>query len=502
MPEPQLPIRLIALDIDGTLVGDDLVIGERTLAAVAEAIRRGIEVALVTGRMATSAVPFARALGLTGPLVAQQGALVRAMPDPGSKRPGRLLYHRPLSAALTAEVVRWCFERDLTPHFNHLEWMIVGSTEERLEEYRLFVGDRLRVIPDVVARANRPVTKVVAIGDGEHSLDVLDEGRAHFAGRAEVTLSHPRFLEFLAPGVSKGVAVRWLARRTRVPLGQCLAIGDQYNDLEMISEVGHGVAMPSAPPAVQAAARYVAPPVADEGAAQMIERLALSGWHSAARRGRRPGRARVLRDDATGRAAAVAALRAGGLVAMPTDTVYGVGVALHAPDGLARLFAAKDRPLDRAIVLLVADLEQAASIGVLTPAARVLAERFWPGGLTLVLAQAAGASLPPELTAGAATIGVRLPDHDSPRALARALGPLPVTSANLSGRPDARDAAEVLAQLGDRIDLVLDGGPARGGTPSTVVDCSSEFPRILRVGAVATAELVDALRAAGIAAAF
>jgi L-threonylcarbamoyladenylate synthase len=216
------------------------------------------------------------------------------------------------------------------------------------------------------------------------------------------------------------------------------------------------------------------------------------------RRGRRPGRARLLADDATGRAAAVAALRAGGLVAMPTDTVYGVGVALDAPDGLARLFAAKDRPLDRAIVLLVADLEQAASVGVLTPVARVMAERFWPGGLTLVLAQAVGAGLPPELTGGAATIGVRLPAHDSPRALARELGPLPVTSANLSGHPDARDAAEVLAQLGVRIDLILDGGPARGGVPSTVVDCSGAVPRVLRVGAVATAALVDSLRAAGL----
>lgn len=216
------------------------------------------------------------------------------------------------------------------------------------------------------------------------------------------------------------------------------------------------------------------------------------------RRSPRPGRVRLLPDDATGRAAAVAVLTSGGLVAMPTDTVYGVGVALQAPDGLARLFAAKDRPLDRAIVLLVADLEQAVSVGVLTPVARVLAERFWPGGLTLVLAQAAGAGLPPELTAGAATIGVRLPAHDSPRALARELGPLPVTSANLSGRADARDAADVMAQLGDRIDLILDGGAARGGMPSTVVDCSGDVPRILRAGAVATAELVDSLRAAGL----
>ena len=277
MVEPGLPIRLIMLDIDGTLVGEDLRIGDRTRSAIAEAMRRGIAVSLVTGRMATSALPFAESLMLTGPIVAQQGALIRAMPPAGSTRPGRLLYHRSLKSEVTLEIVRWCLERDLTPHFNYLEWMIVGAAESRLDEYRHFVGDRLRVVPDIVARAHGPVTKVVAIGEDVHSLDVLDEGRAHFAGRSEVTLSHPRFLEFLAPRVSKGMGVRWLARRAGVPLGQCLAIGDQYNDLEMISEVGHGVAMPSAPDAVKAAARYVAPPVREEGAAQMIERIALEG---------------------------------------------------------------------------------------------------------------------------------------------------------------------------------------------------------------------------------
>ena len=280
MVQPGLPIRLIALDVDGTLVDNDLVVHERTAQAVAEATRRGIAVSLVTGRMATSAVPFAEALGLTGPVVSQQGALIRAMPSAGSKRPGKLLFHRPLRPEVTVDIVRWCHARDLTPHFNYLEWMVVGSTEERLEEYRLFVGDRLRLVSDIAVRANGPVTKVVALGDGHHSLDVLDEGRAYFAGRAEVTLSHPRFLEFMAPGVSKGLGVRWLARRQGVPLSNCLAIGDQYNDLEMIAEVGHGVAMPSAPAAVQSAARYVAPPVSEEGAAQMIERIALGGWRA------------------------------------------------------------------------------------------------------------------------------------------------------------------------------------------------------------------------------
>jgi L-threonylcarbamoyladenylate synthase len=208
--------------------------------------------------------------------------------------------------------------------------------------------------------------------------------------------------------------------------------------------------------------------------------------------------ARLLPDDASGRAEAAGVLRAGGLVAMPTDTVYGIGVALEAPDGLQRLFAVKDRPLDRAIVLLVADLAQAGSVGILSAAAQLLAERFWPGGLTLVLPQTPGARLPAALTGGAVTIGVRLPDHDCPRELALALGPLPVTSANLSGQPDAGDASEVFAQLGSRVDLVLDGGPARGGVPSTVVDCSGELPRVLRAGAIPPAALAALLNEAGL----
>jgi Cof subfamily protein (haloacid dehalogenase superfamily) len=293
MPEPALPIRLIALDIDGTIIGENQIIGRRTLAAVSEATRRGIAVSLVTGRMASSAMPFAESLGLTGPLVAQQGALIRSMPEPGSGGLGRLLYHRPLRPEIALEIVDWCRARSLIPHFNHLELMIVGADEERLEEYRHFVGDRLRIVADVRERARRPVTKLVAIGEGDHPLEVLDEARAHFAGRAEVTLSHPRFLEFLALGVSKGQAVRWLARRLGVPLAQAMAVGDQYNDLEMISEVGHGVAMPSAPAAVLAAARYVAAPVDEEGTAQMIERIALDGLGAPAvtvRAGTRAGR--------------------------------------------------------------------------------------------------------------------------------------------------------------------------------------------------------------------
>jgi L-threonylcarbamoyladenylate synthase len=203
-------------------------------------------------------------------------------------------------------------------------------------------------------------------------------------------------------------------------------------------------------------------------------------------------RARVVADDAAGRVAAVDVLRAGGVVALPTDTVYGIGVALDAEGGIERLFAAKRRPPDKGIMLLLDDAAQAADIGVMTPAAQALAEACWPGGLTVIVPQRPDVALPAALTGGAPTIGLRAPDHDAPRALARAVGPLPVTSANVSGLPEASDAAGILEQLGDAVELVLDGGPAHGGPASTVVDCTTEgIVRILRAGAVP----VDRVRA-------
>ncbi len=209
--------------------------------------------------------------------------------------------------------------------------------------------------------------------------------------------------------------------------------------------------------------------------------------------------ARIIADDDAGRAEAVGVLRGGGLVALPTDTVYGIAVALDTPSGIERLFAAKRRPPDRAIALLLEDAAQATRAGIMTPAAAALADAGWPGGLTLVVRQRPDVTWPSILTGGVATIGLRVPDHDAPRALARALGPLPTTSANVSGRPEATDAAGIVTELGDAIDLVLDGGPARGGPASTVVDCSGEHPTVLRAGAMSSAALAEILDRAGVA---
>ena len=199
--------------------------------------------------------------------------------------------------------------------------------------------------------------------------------------------------------------------------------------------------------------------------------------------------ARIVADDAAGRAAAIEVLRAGGIVALPTDTVYGIAVALDTPGGIEALFAAKRRPPDKGVVLLLADATQAPSIGQWRPAAASLAAAFWPGGLTIIVPQRPDVPLPAAVTGGAPTIGLRVPDHDAPRALAAAIGPLPTTSANISGVAEAGDAAGIVEQLGDAVALVLDGGPTREGRASTIVDCSVDPPRITRSGAVRWADI-------------
>jgi L-threonylcarbamoyladenylate synthase len=195
---------------------------------------------------------------------------------------------------------------------------------------------------------------------------------------------------------------------------------------------------------------------------------------------------RVVADDRAGRREAADVLVAGGVVAIPTDTVYGIAVAATTAGGVDRLFAIKERPPDKGIVLLLDDLEQVAPLVRATPAADAL-RSLWPGGLTLVL---------PGASEG--TIAVRIPDHPAPRTLARNVGPLPTTSANLSGTPEARSAADVVSALGERIDLVVDGGPSPGGVVSTVVDCSTEPVRILRRGSIPADVIATRLRAAGL----
>ncbi len=174
---------------------------------------------------------------------------------------------------------------------------------------------------------------------------------------------------------------------------------------------------------------------------------------------------------------------------MPTDTVYGVAADAFTPPAVAALLAAKNRGRAMPVPVLIGEASTVAGLVVDLPeVANRLAQEFWPGGLTLVLEHAP--SLAWDLGEADGTVAVRLPDDDVARDLLRRTGPLAVSSANRSGRPAATTAAGAQQQLGERAAVLLDGGPRASGAASTIVDCTSDVPRILRVGVVP----VDRLR--------
>ena len=188
----------------------------------------------------------------------------------------------------------------------------------------------------------------------------------------------------------------------------------------------------------------------------------------------------------------VALLKNGGVIAYPTDTVYGLGAGMEFRQAVERVYQIKERPMSMPLPLLIADIAQLDNLTEsVSETANTLIKQFWPGGLTLVFKAIPG--VPEIITAGANTVAIRIPAHPVALALIRGLGmPLVGTSANLSGKASALTADEVGEQIGDRIDMVVDGGRCPGGIESTIIDVSGEKPKILRAGAITEQEIEKA----------
>lgn len=195
---------------------------------------------------------------------------------------------------------------------------------------------------------------------------------------------------------------------------------------------------------------------------------------------------------ATGIAAAVSALKDGGLVVLPTDTVYGIGADAFNNDAVAALLSAKGRGRVMPVPVLVGSWHTIEGLVYSVPhAARELIRAFWPGALSLVVRQAP--SLPWDLGDAHGTVMLRMPLHPVAIELLREVGPMAVSSANISGRPASVSAAEAREQLGDLVDVYLDGGPAEQKAASTIVDLSGAHPRILRTGPVSAEAIAEVL---------
>ena len=216
----------------------------------------------------------------------------------------------------------------------------------------------------------------------------------------------------------------------------------------------------------------------------------------------RPPAAVIVAADADGIAAAVAALAAGSIVALPTETVYGLAADATDADAVAKIFTAKGRPGFNPLIVHVADLDAAGALVDINATARALAARFWPGPLTLVLAARTGNGIAPAVAAGLPTLAIRIHAHPVMQAVLRGVGrPLAAPSANASGSISPTTAAHVAASLGDRAPVIVDGGPTPGGLESTIVAVAGDRVTLLRPGGIAAAALgVNAAAGAGITA--
>lgn len=184
-------------------------------------------------------------------------------------------------------------------------------------------------------------------------------------------------------------------------------------------------------------------------------------------------------------------LLSGGLVAFPTDTVYGVGSLAFHEKAIESIYAAKDRAIEKAIPVLIGDESDLTKVAEEVPLyAMKLINRFWPGPLTVLVPKKATL---PELVSATPNVGVRVPDHEVARSLLRLAGPMAVTSANISGKDSPTTAQQVYAQLRGRIALIIDGGETPGGVPSTLVDCTGNEIQVLRAGPISKQDLLNTI---------
>jgi Cof subfamily protein (haloacid dehalogenase superfamily) len=262
--------RLLALDADGTLFADDLQVRPAVREAIHAAQARGVIVVLATGRSALGAQAIARSVGLNGPIISYQGAMVH---DPTGQQ---VWLSRTFPRTLIDELLDWAEPRDLdvTVYVDNLIYL--KELRHPAEFYDRWFGLPLRVAPHLRAAIPGDPTKFLIIADPATNDLLTPELEALFAGRLEITRSHALFLEGTASGVSKGTALAYLAARLGIPREEVIAVGDAGNDLEMLRWAGLGVAMGNAPRAVQAAADWVAPPVTEDGVAEVICRFILS----------------------------------------------------------------------------------------------------------------------------------------------------------------------------------------------------------------------------------
>lgn len=259
--------RMLAIDLDDTLLNGKLVISQRNKEYIQRAREAGVQVTLATGRMYCSALPYARELGLNLPLVTYQGALVKEAVS------GEVLLHLPVPLALAREAVAWV--KRLGYHINVYldDKLYVEKMTPEAEQYMKISGIPAHPVGNMLDFLQTDPTKVLFVG-GVEELDQLEvEMKQHFGSSLHICKSKPHFLELSHPEATKGHALDNLARLWGINREQVIAIGDAPNDLEMIEYAGLGVVMGNASPEVKAKADYIAPSNEEDGVAHVIAKF-------------------------------------------------------------------------------------------------------------------------------------------------------------------------------------------------------------------------------------
>lgn len=268
--------RLLALDLDGTTIGHDFVVPPATIAVVRAFQERGGHVTIATGRTVRTTVPFADQLGVDGPLICYQGALIK------DHRSGQVFAHDPVPPALAAEAVKQLLDAGVYVHAYIDDELFVPWEGKETALYLSFSEVKLNVtvVDDLAAFvAQRPPTKLLFIDEAERVGPRIGGLQVHFTNRLHIVRSHAHFGELTAPGITKGRALAQLAHMLGIGQDQVAAAGDQYNDLEMVQWAGFGMAVRSGPPPLQQAAQVVIDGPDQAGLATAIERYLL-GWQT------------------------------------------------------------------------------------------------------------------------------------------------------------------------------------------------------------------------------
>jgi hypothetical protein len=261
------PPRLVAFDVDGTLVGRDLAISEKVQGAIARMRASGIAGCLVTGRMYRATIPFARELHFDTPLICYQGA---AIIDPATDE---VLDHRGLANDIVRELIAVAESDRMHLQLYRNDEYYCEARNRYTDLYAALAMTEPVIVPSLrEAFAYSPATKAVVVADPPVAQEYVERLSQRFAGRANVTRSLPEFVEVLDPAVDKGAALRFVAKRLGVSMEETLAIGDSWNDAPLLQAAGFAIAMGSAPPELRAMADACVSDLAHDGVAEAIEK--------------------------------------------------------------------------------------------------------------------------------------------------------------------------------------------------------------------------------------